>query len=415
MKTVEQQCQAALSASRTLGTASTQQKNDALLAMASALESQTSTVLDANKADLENGKKAGFLAAILDRLLLTTDRITAIAQALRDIAALPDPIGEVLHGWVRPNGLKIQKVRVPLGVVGMIYEGRPNVTADAAALCIKTSNAVVLRGSGSAYHSNSAIATALRIGLKTTGLPEQAIQLLEDPSRDSANALMRMNKYLSVLIPRGGASLIQSVVENATVPTIETGVGICHVYVDASADLQMATDIIRNAKVQRPSVCNACETVLVHADVASRLLPDLVNQLVSLGVEVRGCEVTQTLAQVVPATPADWATEYLDLILSVKVVDSLDDAISHIQTYGTQHTEAIITRDLESAQRFTEAVDAAAVMVNASTRFTDGGAFGFGAEIGISTQKLHARGPMGLDVLTTYKYIVTGTGQIRSD
>lgn len=403
-------------AARFLAHATTQQKNDALLAMATALEDQTAAILDANKQDVDTAAANGMSRSMLDRLSLSPERIAGMATGIRQVAALADPIGEVVGGGRRPNGLKIEKVRVPLGVIGMIYEARPNVTSDAAALCLKAGNAVILRGGKEAIHSNTAIAGALRDGLTKAGLPADSIQLIPDTSRETATALMKMNDYLDVLIPRGGAGLIRSVVQNATVPVLETGTGNCHIYVDASADIAMAKAIAVNAKASRPSVCNAAESLLVHTEIAEKALPVLAEGLKEAGVRLHVCEKTAaylTNVETVPATEEDWDTEYLDYDIAVKVVDSLDEAIAHIARYSTGHSECIVTDSHAAAQRFTAEVDAAAVYVNASTRFTDGDEFGLGAEIGISTQKLHARGPMGLREITTTKYIVTGDGQIR--
>ena len=401
-------------AARGLATCSTTLKNNALLAMATALEQNQQRILTANALDIAAGEEKGLSASLLDRLRLTPSRIAAMADGLRQVAALPDPIGECLSGMRRPNGLDIQKVRVPFGVIAMIYEARPNVTVDAAGLCLKTGNAVILRGGSEAIESNKVLAGILIDAAKLAGLPDGAIALVETTDREAVNIMLKMNRYIDVIIPRGGAGLIRTVVENSTVPVIETGIGICHTFVDESADLQMAADIAFNAKVSRPGVCNSMETLLVHRAVADRLLPKLLERFVQAGVELRGCTDTATYhAAVKPATEEDWATEYLDFILSIKVVDSLTEAIEHIDRFSTKHSEAIVTRDYENARRFQQQVDAAAVYVNASTRFTDGFEFGFGAEIGISTQKLHARGPMGLVELTSIKYLVSGNGQIR--
>jgi glutamate-5-semialdehyde dehydrogenase len=383
--------------------------------MAAALEANADEILDANTDDLERAEADGVSDALVDRLALTPDRIAGMANGLREVAALKDPVGEVIEGWTRPNGLRITKVRVPLGVVGIIYEARPNVTADAAGLCVKSGNATILRGSGSALSSNAAIARLLDAAGVEAGLPSNAVQLIPSADRESAKELMRMREYVDVLIPRGGADLIRTVVEESQVPVIETGVGNCHVYVDAKADLFKARAIIMNAKTQRPSVCNAAETLLVHRQVAHAFLPDALRALKDAGVELRGDDrVIGYCDFVTPATEDDWYAEYLDLILAVKIVDSIDDAMGHIARYGTKHTEAIVTEDYSSARRFTAGVDAACVMVNASTRFADGGEFGFGAEIGISNQKLHARGPMALPELTSYMYVVEGDGQVRA-
>ncbi len=397
-----------------LASASTARKNGALLAMAEALCSGQDDLLQVNALDVSAARERGTTSAMVDRLTLTPARISSMAEGLRQVAALPDPIGEVLDGWRRPNGLEIQRVRVPLGVVGIIYESRPNVTAEAASLCLKAGTACILRGGSEALRSNAAITRVLADSAAREGLPREAIQLVESPDREAARELMRMNGLVDVLIPRGGAGLIQSIIENATVPVIETGTGNCHTYVDASADLDKAVEIVVNAKCSRPSVCNAMETLLVHDVIAEEFLPVAADRLRAAGVEIRGCPRTrETVPDVVPATEEDWATEYLDLILAVRVVGGLEEAMDHIARYGTRHSEAIVTEDYTSARRFTDEVDSACVYVNASTRFTDGYEFGFGAEVGISNQKLHARGPMGLAELTTYKYVIRGDGQIR--
>jgi len=382
--------------------------------MAVALETHQGAILEANARDIAGAEERGLTPHLIERLTLTPTRIGEMQTGLRQVAALPDPIGAVLSGWRRPNGLQITKTRVPLGVIGIIYESRPNVTVDAAALCLKSGNAVLLRGGSEAIHSNVALARVLQDALQTVGLPTACVQLIESTDRAAARRLMTLNEYVDCLIPRGGAALIKTVVETATVPVIETGTGNCHIYVDKDADFTMAAKIVLNAKVQRPSVCNSAETLLVHRDVASAFLPLLGPQLADAGVEVRGDEQTRTLLpETREATEQDWYEEFNALILAVKVVDSLDAAVSHINTYGTRHSEAIITENYAAAQAFTDGVDCAAVYVNASTRFTDGFEFGFGAEIGISNQKLHARGPMGLEELTTYKYVVRGSGQVR--
>ena len=403
-------------ASRLLAVAGTARKNEALTAMARALAAHSDDILAANRQDVAAAKAAGMHPTLLDRLTLTPDRIRGMCQGILDIAALNDPVGEVTEGYRRPNGLKIQKTRVPLGVVGIIYEARPNVTSDAAALCVKAGNAVILRGGKEAIRANMAIVAALRQGLSAGGLPSDTVQLIEDTARETALALMKLNQYVDVLIPRGGASLIRTVVTNATVPVIETGTGNCHIYVDAAADVEMAAAITVNAKASRPSVCNAAETLLVHADIAPRALPVIARGLLDAGVKLRVCPRSLVILAGLPVEPAveeDWGTEYLDYVMAVKVVDSLNEAIAHIATYSTGHSECIVTDSQSAAERFTASVDAAAVYVNASTRFTDGGEFGMGAEIGISTQKLHARGPMGLKELTSFKYVVIGSGQIR--
>jgi glutamate-5-semialdehyde dehydrogenase len=403
--------QRAKDASRILAGAGTAQKDAALRAAADLLESRGDEVLGANATDVRRAEESGTPSTVIDRLRLTEARIAGMAGGLRQVAALTDPVGEVVDGWVRPNGLHIRRVRVPLGVVGIIYENRPNVTSDAAGLCVKSGNAGFLRGSSAAISSNRAVARVLREGFAKEGLPEDAVVLVEDTSRESAVAFMQLRGYIDCLIPRGGAGLIASILDNATVPYVIDGDGNCHVFVDASADLDMAASIVRNAKMQRPSVCNAAESLLVHADIAATALPWIAAALE--GVELVGDSRARAIVPMGVATPDDFGREFLDLKMSVAVVDDIDAAIAHIARYGSGHTEAIVTRDLEAATRFTREVDAAAVVVNASTRFTDGEEFGFGAEIGISTQKLHARGPMGLRELTTVKYVVEGSGQIR--
>ncbi|GHG31967.1 MULTISPECIES: glutamate-5-semialdehyde dehydrogenase [Streptomyces] len=393
-------------------------KDDALLAIADALEVRTAEIVEANAEDIAKAREAGTSESIIDRLTLTPERVRAIAADVRHVAALPDPVGEVVRGSTLPNGLDLRQVRVPLGVVGIIYEARPNVTVDAAALCLKAGNAVLLRGSSSAYASNAALVTVLRDAIGGAGLPADAIQLVPGESRDSVRELMRARGLVDVLIPRGGASLIRTVVEESTVPVIETGTGNCHVYVDADADLDMAVDILINSKAQRVSVCNSAETLLVHRAIADAFLPRALDALAEAGVTVHADErvlarAEGTKATVVPATAEDWETEYLSYDIAAAVVDSLDKAVEHIRMWTSGHTEAIVTTSQAAARRFTQLVDSTTVAVNASTRFTDGGQFGFGAEIGISTQKLHARGPMGLPELTSTKYIVTGDGHIR--
>ncbi|WP_338496408.1 glutamate-5-semialdehyde dehydrogenase [Streptomyces sp. SJL17-4] len=393
-------------------------KDDALLAIADALEVRTAEIVEANAEDIAKAREAGTSEAIIDRLTLTPERVRAIAADVRHVAALPDPVGEVVRGQTLPNGIDLRQVRVPLGVVGIIYEARPNVTVDAAALCLKSGNAVLLRGSSSAYASNSALVKVLRDAIGGAGLPADAIQLVPGESRESVRELMRARGLVDVLIPRGGASLIKTVVEESSVPVIETGTGNCHVYVDAQTDLDMAVDILINSKAHRVSVCNAAETLLVHQDVAAAFLPRALDALAEAGVTVHADERVIALAEgskatVVPATPEDWETEYLSYDIAAAVVDSLDKAVEHIRTWSSGHTEAIVTTSQAAARRFTQLVDSTTVAVNASTRFTDGGQFGFGAEIGISTQKLHARGPMGLPELTSTKYIVTGDGHVR--
>ena len=393
---------------------SANEKNEVLLKVAEALTENADTLTAANALDVEKGRKNNMPEALVDRLLLTGDRIRGMAEGLRQVAALEDPVGEVLGMKKRPNGLMIGQKRVPLGVIGIIYEARPNVTADAFALCFKTGNVVILKGGSDAIHSNEAIVKCIREVLREQGITEDAIQLITDTSRETTAEFMKMNQYVDVLIPRGGRGLIKAVVENSTIPVIETGTGNCHIYVDETADLQMAADIIMNAKTQRVGVCNACESVLVHEKVKDEFLPVLARRLQEKQVEIRADEAAcELIPGAVHATEEDWGREYLDYILSLKVVSSVEEAISHINQYNTGHSEAIITNNYEHAQKFLDQVDAAAVYVNASTRFTDGFEFGFGAEIGISTQKLHARGPMGLLALTTTKYIIYGNGQIR--
>lgn len=413
--TLEEMGTRALASSRVLGSAGTAVKNSALLGIAKALVDSAKSILAANARDIEAARAAGTKESLIDRLALSRERIEGIADGVAKVAALDDPIGRSDGGWQRPNGLKIQRVRVPLGVIGIIYEARPNVTADAAALCLKSGNACILRGGREALRSNLEIARVMRGATKSAGLPEDCVQVLDDTSHETAAKMMRLNKYIDVLIPRGGKGLIRSVVENSTVPVIETGAGNCHVYVDESADVDMAANIIFNAKASRPSVCNAAETLLVHKNIAQAFLPKAKELLDTKNVELRGDGTVRDIlgSSVVPATEDDWATEFLDYILAVKVVGSVDEAIEHINKYGTRHSETIVTESYANSQRFLQLVDAAAVYVNASTRFTDGNEFGFGAEIGISTQKLHARGPMGLAELTTVKYQIFGSGQIR--
>lgn len=402
-------------ASFKLAGVSTRVKDDALQAMARSLEERSDMILEANQDDMDAARKNGLSGVLLDRLLLTPDRVSEMAKGLRALVALPDPVGEVLRMWTRPNGLQIGKMRVPLGVIGIIYEARPNVTVDAAGLCLKAGNAVILRGGSEAFNSNQAIAQVISGAATGAGLPPGTIQLVNTTDREAVNIMLTMNEFIDVLIPRGGAGLIRTVVQNATVPVLETGVGNCHTYVEEDADLAMAEKIVVNAKTQRPSVCNAMETLLVHAKVAPVFLPAAAAALRAKGVELRGCPRTQEiLPDVIPAAEEDWKTEYLDLVLAVKVVDGLEEAIQHINTYGTKHSEAIITSSYAKARTFLQQVDAAAVFVNASTRFTDGYQFGFGAEIGISTQKMHARGPMGMEEMTSIKYIIFGDGQIRN-
>jgi glutamate-5-semialdehyde dehydrogenase len=413
-KTLLNQGRQAKIASRELAVTPTTVKDQALMDMADALEAGSQEIMAANRRDLEQGEKSGLTAALLERLMLDEKRIKDMAQGLREIAALPDPVGQVLEINKRPNGLEVGRVRTPIGVIGIIYESRPNVTADAAALCVKAGNSILLRGGEEALNSNRVITRLIADAATRAGLPAGAIQLVDSDDREAAVFMMRMNDYLDVLIPRGGKGLKQAVLENATVPVIMTGMGNCHVYVDQYADLIKAVPIIMNAKVQRPSVCNAAETLLVHEQVAQELLPRALAELKKAGVEVRGCPRTrQIVPDIVAAREEDWDEEYLDLILAVRVVDSLEEAIEHINTHGTGHSEAIISENYSNVRRFLSSVDAAAVYANASTRFTDGNVFGFGAEIGISTQKLHARGPMGLPELTTTKFIIYGDGHIR--
>lgn len=414
MTIIEQMGQQAKAAARKLSAAGAR-KDAALQQIAEALEQGKAKILAANAQDLAAAKENGMSQSLLDRLALSEARISGMADGVRQVAMLRDPIGTIIEGGVRPNGLRVEKVRVPLGVIGIIYEARPNVTADAAALCLKAGNAVILRGGKEAIHSNVCIAQIMREALEQAGLPMDCIQLVQDTSRESAREMMNLTDYLDVLIPRGGAGLIQSVVQNSHVPVIQTGVGNCHVYVDDTADIDMAANIIFNAKTSRPSVCNAIETILVHKDIAEKALPAIKARLDEKNVELRGCERTREILGdcVVPAVENDWATEFLDYILAVKVVDSMEDAIDHIARYSSGHSEAIVTKSYENAACFTAQVDSAAVYVNASTRFTDGGEFGLGAEIGISTQKLHARGPMGVNELTSVKFIISGNGQIR--
>jgi glutamate-5-semialdehyde dehydrogenase len=414
---VLQTCRRARTAARTLAPSNRETKDAALRAIADALVAAGGRIEAANRLDLERGESAGLTVGLLDRLRLDADRIGAIAEAVRDVAALPDPVGEVVRGQVLPNGLRLNQIRVPMGVVGMVYEARPNVTVDAAALALKCGNAAVLRGGSAALETNRVLVDVIREALSSVGLPADAVQTIDEHGRDGVTHLMRARGLVDVLIPRGGAGLISSVVENSTVPVIETGVGNCHVYVDASADAEQARSIVLNSKTHRPSVCNAAETLLVHADLRETLLPQLLSDLAEAGVVLHGDERAMAAAphgvEVKPATEADWATEYLALEMAVGVVDDIDGAITHIDRWSSGHTEAIVTTDLRSANQFTSRVDSAAVMVNASTRFTDGGELGLGAEIGISTQKLHARGPMGLTELTTTRWIVQGDGHIR--
>ena len=407
-------CKKAKTASVEMAKLSAEAKNTALCRMANALEKNADKILAANKADVEAAKAKGLKSALLDRLALDQHKIQAMASGLREVSALADPIGTIISTWTRPNGLIISQVRVPLGVVGVIYESRPDVTSDAAGICIKSGNAVILRGGSDALHSNVAIGNVLRDALAGTNVPVDAVQVVNSPDRKVAEELMRMRQYIDVLIPRGGADLIKTVVETSRIPVIETGTGNCHVYVEEDADLEKATPIVINAKCQRPGTCNAAEKLLVHTKIAERYLPIVIAALKKEGVEVRGDEETRKIVpDVKAATEQDWYTEYLDLIMGVKVVKDLDEAIVHINKYGTKHSDAILTTDFDKAMRFIREVDSAAVYWNASTRFTDGNQFGLGAEMGISTQKLHARGPMSVQHLTTTKYVILGSGQIR--
>lgn len=412
--TVRELAQSAKKASSKLAITSAKTRNGALLAMADALLAATPAILSANAEDVQKAKERGVKTSYIDRLTLDQKRVEGMANGMKKVALLHDPIGKSDSVVVHPNGIRIEKRRVPLGVIGIIYEARPNVTADAIALCIKSGNACVLRGGSEALLSNSTITDVLNDAAVKNGIPDGAIQLLRDTDRATAAEMMKLNGLIDVLIPRGGAGLIQSVVQQATIPVIETGSGVCHVYIDETADLNMAADIIENAKCSRPSVCNAAETLLVHQSVAKDCLPQIAQRLTARGVELRcDARAKALMPGSSDATEEDWSTEYNDLILSVKVVNSFDEAITHIETYGTHHSDAIVTRDINNAERFLNEVNSAAVYVNASTRFTDGEEFGFGAEIGISTQKIHARGPMGLDELTTVKYTIRGSGQIR--
>ena len=405
---------AAKDAAFALANASTAQKDAALAAIAAALEARAAEILSANREDVEAARAGGMSPSMLDRLSLSEARVKGMAEGVRDVAKLPDPVGRVLSGSTLACGLAMEKIAVPLGVIGIIFEARPNVTSDAAALCLKSGNACILRGGKEAIRSNTAIAKVMRGALREAGLNENCICLVEDTDRATATAMMRLNRYIDCLIPRGGAGLIRSVVENATVPVIETGVGNCHAYVEKTADIAMAAEIVFNAKTSRPSVCNALETLLVDEAIAETALPVIAARLKEKNVELRGCPRTcAILPEAVPACENDYEVEFLDYILAVKVVSGIDEAIAHIRRYSSHHSECIVTRDLAAARRFTREVDSAAVYVNASTRFTDGGVFGLGAEIGISTQKLHARGPMGLEALVSYKYVLYGDGQVR--
>lgn len=411
---VKAKAQAAKQAAAKLAVTSTAVKNAALLAMAAALEAQQSEILAANERDMTAAAAKGMKSSMLDRLKLTAERISGMADGLRQVAGLADPVGNVIDGKTLPNGLHITKIRVPLGVIGIIYEARPNVTADAAGLCLKSGNAVILKGGSEAMESNKTVAAILTQAAEGAGIPADSIQFIDTSDRQAVQDLIHMNGLVDVVIPRGGAGLIQAVVRNASVPVIETGAGVCHTYVDKDADVEMAMKIAFNAKVQRPSVCNAMETLLVHKDIADKFLPMMLMMYNSSAVEICGDEAVQEYSgQVHPVTEEDWSTEYGDLRLSVKIVDSIEEAMAHIAKYGTGHSECIVTNNYQAAQLFQYTVDAAAVYVNASTRFTDGNEFGFGAEIGISTQKLHARGPMALPELTSTKYLINGNGQVR--
>lgn len=401
-------------AEKTLMVASSEKKSQALKKIAEGLIENTDKIIEANKVDLENGEKNVMAKSMLDRLKLDKERIEGMAKGVLDVATLPEPVGRILSATERPNGLRIEKVSTPIGVIAVIFEARPNVTSDAAALCLKSGNTVILRGGKEAINSNKTIAKVMRQAVKEAGMPEDVIQLVEDTSRESANELMKMNEYVDVLIPRGGAGLIQAVVKNATVPVIETGVGNCHIYIDKNADLKKAVDIVFNAKTSRPSVCNAAESLLIHKDIAKEALVAIKNKLDEKDVTLVGdSKAREIIPDMEKATDADWATEYLDYKMSVKIVDSVEEAIDHIYKYSTGHSECIVTENAGTAEKFMNQVDSAAVYLNASTRFTDGGEFGFGAEIGISTQKLHARGPIGLPELQSFKYKIYGDGQIR--
>lgn len=406
--------QQAKQAAKKLTNLSTTIKNNALHYMADEIEAQKERILQENEKDLAYARSKGLSSAMIDRLFLNDKRIKAMADGLREVALLPDPVGEVVEMWRRPNGLEIGKVRVPLGVIGVIYESRPNVTVDTAGLCLKSGNAVILRGGSEAFHSNMSLASILTEAAQKVGVPEYAIQMVKTTDRQAISEMLKLDKYIDVIIPRGGEELIRTVTENSTIPVIKHDKGLCHVYIDSDADLKMAEEIAYNAKVQRPGVCNAMETLLVHQDIAEKFLPAMIQRYKQAGVEVRGCEQTRAIVpDILPATEADWDTEYLDLIVSIKVVTGIDEAIEHITKHGSMLSEAIVTENYTKARRFLWEVDAASVYVNASTRFTDGNQFGLGAEIGISTQKLHARGPVGLRELTSTKYIIYGSGQLR--
>ena len=414
MSSIEKLCLRAEQAEKSVPFLNTNEKNKALILIAEELEKESEDILSANRTDVENAKKKGMSLPLIDRLRLNKDRIDSMSDGLRQIASLQDITGRIKEMNVRPNGLRIGVKTVPLGIIGIIYEARPNVTTDAFGLCFKTGNVTILKGGSDAIESNKAVVNAVRNGLKKAGITQDAVLLIEDTTRESTMEMMKMDQYLDVLIPRGGKSLIQTVVKNSTVPVIETGTGNCHIYVDKGADLHMAVDIIDNAKTQRLGVCNACESLVIHRDTAKKVVPMIVDRLTEKGVEIRGDEEAVKIdGRIVPADEQDWGTEYLDAVISLKITGTLEEAVEHINKYNTGHSEAIVTKDYDHAMYFQDRVDAAAVYVNASTRFTDGNEFGFGAEIGISTQKLHARGPMGMEALTTTKYIILGNGQIR--
>jgi glutamate-5-semialdehyde dehydrogenase len=411
---VSDKAQKAKAASRKLANISTEIKNNALFKMAAGLEHDAARLISENRKDLTEAEKKGLSKAMIDRLTLTPDRIKAMSDGLREVAALPDPVGEVLRMWRRPNGMEVGRMRVPIGLIGIIYESRPNVTADSAALCLKSGNGVLLRGGSEAVHSNNAIVEVLSRAGADAGIPEGAVSFIENPDRACVMEMLKLNQYIDLIIPRGGEGLIRMVSENSTIPVIKHDKGICHVYVDSKADLAMAEEICFNAKVQRPGTCNAMETMLVHQDVAKTFLPAIIGRMKKAGVEIRGCGQTRSIVpDIVAATDKDWDTEYNDLILNVKIVQTMDEAMGHIAAHGSQHSEAIVTNDYQNARRFQREVDASAVFVNASTRLNDGFEFGLGAEIGISTTRIHARGPMGLEELTSTKFIVLGNGQIR--
>jgi len=411
---VSDKAQKAKAASRKLANISTEIKNNALFKMAAGLEKEAARLISENRKDLIEAEKKGLSKAMIDRLTLTPDRIKAMSDGLREVAALPDPVGEVLRMWRRPNGMEVGRMRVPIGLIGIIYESRPNVTADSAALCLKSGNGVLLRGGSEAVHSNNAIVEVLSRAGADAGLPEGAVSFIENPDRACVMEMLKLNQFIDLIIPRGGEGLIRMVSENSTIPVIKHDKGICHVYVDSKADLTMAEEICFNAKVQRPGTCNAMETMLVHQDVAKTFLPAIIGRMKKAGVEIRGCGLTKSIVpDIIAATDKDWDTEYNDLILNVKIVQTMEEAMGHIAAHGSQHSEAIVTNDYQNARRFQREVDASAVFVNASTRLNDGFEFGLGAEIGISTTRIHARGPMGLEELTSTKFIVLGNGQVR--